>query len=166
MRIGVRIGVRIARVVLRKKSVVSVVVSSSRCHANVATQTLPRKCCHANVATQMLPHKCCHTNVATQMLPRKCCHANVATQMLPRRAECCHANVATQMLPRKCCLENDVARAAGLCSSKSKLQGRGESSAEFLRIGFLHAPAAVGFCRLLGVLVTTIDGFSMLFART
>eukprot|EP00439_Symbiodinium_sp_Y106_P013760 s4873_g1.t5 len=96
---------------------------------------LPRKRCHANVATQMLPRKCCHTNVATQMLPRKCCHANVATQMLPRK--CCHAvlNVATQMLPRKCCLENDVARAAGLCSSKSKLQGRGESSAEFLRIG-------------------------------
>ena len=82
-------------------------MSSSRCHANVATQMLPRKCCHANVATQMLPRraKCCHAIVATQMLPRNCCHANVhanvATQLLPRK--CCHAIVATQLLPRNCC---------------------------------------------------------------
>ena len=107
LRIGVRIGVRIARVVLRKK-----VLTPSSCRRRVATQMLPRKCCHANVATQMLPRKCCHANVATQMLPRKCCHANVArkccqavlnvaTQLLPRK--CCHA-ISTQMLPRNCCL--------------------------------------------------------------
>ena len=107
LRIGVRIGVRIARVVLRKK-----VLTPSSCRRRIATQMLPRKCCHANVATQMLPRKCCHANVATQMLPRKCCHATccqavlnvahaiVATQMLPRNF---HANVATQLLPRKCC---------------------------------------------------------------
>ena len=50
LRIGVRIGVRIARVVLRKK-----VLTPSSCRRRVATQMLPRKCCHANVATQMLP---------------------------------------------------------------------------------------------------------------
>ena len=98
LRIGVRIGVRIARVVLRKK-----VLTPSSCRRRVATQMLPRKCCHANV-----PRKCCHANVATQMLPRNmlpsrakccprnCCHANVATQF-PRK--CCHAIVATQLLP-------------------------------------------------------------------
>ena len=102
LKIGVRIGVRIARVVLRKK-----VLTPLSCRRRVATQMLPRKCCHANV-----PRKCCHANVATQMLPRNmlpsrakccprnCCHANVATQF-PRK--CCHAIVATQMLPRNCC---------------------------------------------------------------